>query len=143
MANKPQAGDRGAGFTLVEILVALAVLAIAVAAVVTAVSGHVSNAAYLRDRTLAHWVAMNKVTELQVGGDWPEPGTQEGDSLMATQEWAWQVKVSNTDDADVRRLDVKVFAGKDHKEPVATMVAYLGRPSAAPSAGAAKGQTSP
>jgi general secretion pathway protein I len=147
MANKPQARYRGAGFTLVEILVALAVLAIAVAAVVTAVSGHVNNAAYLRERTLAHWVAMNKVTELQVGGDWPEPGTQQGDSLMAAQEWSWQVTVSNTGDADVRRLDVKVFAGKDpkdHAEPAAIMVAYVGRPSAAAAtAGAATGQTSP
>ena len=145
MANKPQTRYRGAGFTLIEILVALAVLAIAVAAVVTAVSGHVSNAAYLRDRTLAHWVAMNKVTELQVGGDWPEPGVQQGDSLMAAQEWSWQVKASKTEDADVLRLDVKVFADKDRKEPAAVMVAYLGRPfaAAATAGGGAAGQTSP
>jgi len=134
MANNPQTPHRGAGFTLIEILVALAILAIAVSAVVAAVSGHVSNAAYLRDRTLAHWVAMNKVAELQVGGDWPAPGTQEGDSLMAAQEWSWQVKVSATDDADVRRLDVNVFADKEHRDSLASMVAYVGRSAASAAA---------
>ena len=134
MANNPQTPQRGAGFTLIEILVALAILAIAVSAVVAAVSGHVSNAAYLRDRTLAHWVAMNKVAELQVGGDWPAPGTQEGDSLMAAQEWSWQVKVSATDDADVRRLDVNVFADKEHRDSLASMVAYVGRSAASAAA---------
>ena len=129
MANKARARQRAAGFTLVEILVALAILAIAVAAVVTAVSANVSNAGYLRDRTLAHWVAMNKVTELQVGGTWPAPGTQQGESLMADQEWSWQVTVSTTDDADVRRLDVNVYADKAHKDSRATMVAYVGRPT--------------
>lgn len=141
MANNTRARKRAAGFTLVEILVALAILAIAVAAVVTAVSGNVSNAAYLRDRTLAHWVAMNKVAEMQVGGDWPAPGTQHGESLMAAQEWSWQVVVSATDDADVRRLDVNVYADKDHKDTLATMVAYVGRSTG--SNAAAAGQVTP
>lgn len=122
--------QRAAGFTLVEILVALAILAIAVAAVVTAVSANVRNAAYLRDRTLAHWVVMNKVAEMQVSGDWPAPGTKHGESLMAAQEWSWQVAVSATDDPDVRRLDVDVYADREHKDELASMVAYLGRPPA-------------
>ena len=138
MANNPHARQRGAGFTLIEIMVALAILAIAVAAVVATVSGHVSNAAYLRDRTLAHWVAMNKVAELQVDGDWPATGTQDGESLMADREWSWRVKVSATDDDDVRRLDVNVFADKEHKDSLASMVAYVGRPTA--NGAAASGQ---
>jgi len=128
---------RAAGFTLVEILVALAVLAIAVAAVVTAVSGNVGNAAYLRDRTLAHWVAMNKVAEMQLAGDWPSPGKKKGETLMAAQEWSWELAVSTTDDADVRRLDVYVYADKESKDALATMVAYVGRPM---SGGAVAGQ---
>jgi len=130
MANNPQTLQRGAGFTLIEILVALAILAIAVSAVVAAVSGHVSNAAYLQDRTLAHWVAMNKVAELQVAKGWPAPGTQSGESLMASREWSWQVNVSTTADADVLRLDVDVFANKEQKQPLSALVAYVGRPPA-------------
>lgn len=128
---------RVGGFTLIEILVALAVIAIGTAAVVAAVSGNVGNAAYIQDRTLAHWVAMNKVAELQVLPQWPDTGTQRGDSLMASQEWNWEVKVSGTDDPDVRRVDVQVFADKDQKAALATLVAYVGRPTAA--AGSAPG----
>ncbi|MEJ2553519.1 MAG: type II secretion system minor pseudopilin GspI [Gammaproteobacteria bacterium] len=127
MADNANSRQRAAGFTLVEILVALAILAIAVAAVVAAVSANVSNAAYLRDRTLAHWVAMNKVAEMQVDGDWPSPGTKHGDSLMAEQKWSWQITVSTTDDKDVRRLDVDVYGDKDQKDVLATLVAYVGR----------------
>jgi len=126
---------RSAGFTLVEILVALAVLAIAVAAVTAAVSGNVSNAVYLQDRTLAHWVAMNKVAELQSTQDWPGAGTQHGESLMASQQWSWEVKISTTEDPNVRRLDVKVFAGQDKGQALTSMVAYVGRPAVSAGAG--------
>jgi len=118
------------GFTLIEILVALAVIAIGTAAVVAAVSGNVSNAAYLEDRTLAHWVAMNKVAELQVAEQWPSTGTQHGDSLMASRQWNWELKVSETNDPDVRRIDVTVFGGQDQKDTLAVLVAYVGRPPA-------------
>jgi general secretion pathway protein I len=129
MRNSPSVQHRSAGFTLIEILVALAVIAIGTVAVAAAVSGNVGNAAYIQDRTLAHWVAMNKVAELQVAQQWPSTGTEHGDSLLASQEWNWEVKVSNTDDPDVRRIDVQVFAQKDQKQSLATLVAYVGRPA--------------
>lgn len=131
MRNSPGARRRSAGFTLIEILVALAVIAIGTVAVAAAVSGNVGNAAYIQDRTLAHWVAMNKVAELQVAQQWPSTGTERGDSLLASQEWNWEVKVSDTDDPDVRRIDVQVFADhdQDQKQPLASLVAYIGRPA--------------
>ncbi len=120
---------RGGGFTLIEILVALAVIATAVAAVVAAVSAFVSNAGYLRERTLAHWVVMNKVAELQVSGDWPAAGTLTGESLMANHAWTWEVKITTTDDPDVRRLDVTAYADARRDNALADAVAYLGKPA--------------
>lgn len=122
---------RSRGFTLLEVLVALAVLGIALAALTHNISVNVDNAAYLRERTFAHWVAMNKVTELQVSGDWPGPGTQRGDALLAKRQWYWSATVANTEDPDVRRLDVAVFVTQDGKQPLATLVSYVGRPMAA------------
>lgn len=141
MVNKPPGRRCSAGFTLIEILVALAVIAIAVAAVVAAVSGNVKNEAYIQDRTFAHWVAMNKVAELQTANVWPAPGTQQGESLLASQEWSWQIKISTTDDPDVLRVDVDAFADRDQKHSLASIVAYLSRPSGG--SGAAAGVISP
>lgn len=116
------------GFTLLEILVALAVVAIALGAVVSEVSNDVKNAARLRDKTLAHWVAMNKVTEWHSSGDWPSPGINQGDALMAEHEWRWSIKTSTTEDEDVRRMDVEVRADQNAENPDATIIAYIGRP---------------
>lgn len=59
------------GFTLLEVLVALAILAIALGALIKAGSTNTANAVYLRDKTFAHWVALNTITEMQVrdGGE--------------------------------------------------------------------------
>ncbi len=58
-----QNGARHRGFTLLEVLVALAVLAIAMAALIKTGGENTRSAAYLRDKTLAQWVAMNVIAE--------------------------------------------------------------------------------
>jgi general secretion pathway protein I len=120
--------NRSSGFTLLEILVALAVVAIALSAIVNEVSSNVKNASRLQDKTFAHWVAMNKITEWHTSGDWPSPGETHGDVQMADQEWHWSLKVSTTDDDDVRRMDIEVSSDEDATTPDATLIAYIGRP---------------
>lgn len=116
------------GFTLLEVLVALAVIAIPLLAIMGNITANVSNAAYLRDRTLAHWVAMNEVAQQQLDKQWPDPGEQKDESLMAGKTWYVKIKVRTTPDEDVRRLDVEVRKDKDDDRPLETVVAYLGRP---------------
>lgn len=115
------------GFTLIEILVALAVLAIALAAMVSGVASHAANATYMRDRTLAHWVAMNKIAEVQIGRDWPATGESEGEALMADRDWHWTLTVSDTFDASVRRIEVAVRVSEEAPAPSATLTAFIGR----------------
>lgn len=116
------------GFTLIEVLVALAVLAFAMAAIVRSTSTAAGNAAHLRDRTLAQWVAINKVTELQLDPEWPAVGVNSGNYEMAGRDWRWEAKVSGTDDETVRRLDVTVLDNTTSKNILAVVVAYLDRP---------------
>ena len=99
---------RHAGFTLLEVLVALAVLAIAMGAVIKVSASNSSNAAYLKEKTIAHWIAMNKVNELRLTDDWPSIGTKKDTEVMAGEEWRWQMKISKTDSKDVLRVDVQV-----------------------------------
>jgi general secretion pathway protein I len=117
------------GFTLLEVMVALAVLAIALAAMIKGTAANASNAAYLRDKTLAHWVGMNVVTEQRLLGKWDEQGVQRGEEEMGLHTWYWNATLSKTFDEDVRRLDVAV-RGSDEREitPLATLVAFVPRP---------------
>ena len=96
------------GFTLLEVLVALAVLAIGLGAIIKVASQSTANITELRERTIASWVAANKINELLLAMDAPAVGNQKGMSEMAGQQWRWQVKVSDTPDRDMRRLDVSV-----------------------------------
>ena len=119
--------DKQQGFTLLEVLIALAVLAIALAAAIKSVSSHVSNLVYLKERSLAHWVGLNALTELRVSGQWPSSGDIKGDESMAGREFQWVITVTEVEGGDVRRLDVRVTPEEDDERPLSTMIAYVGK----------------
>jgi general secretion pathway protein I len=119
---------RGArGFTLIEVLVALAVLAIALSAIIKTMSANTLNSIYLRDRTLAQWVALNKITEMQLNPDWPSPGKTDGSTVMGNHEWFWEAEVKTTPDNDVDTITLRVRGQRDAEHPVSTLQAYIGR----------------
>jgi general secretion pathway protein I len=117
------------GFTLLEVLVALTVLALTMGAVIKAVGGYTNNQAYLRDRTLATWVARNVLVDQQVKDAWPSVGELKGTTESGGREWRWLATVSQTDEEDLRRLDVEVrmIDAKD-SEPIAVLSGFLRRP---------------
>ena len=117
-------------FTLLEVLVALAVLAMGLGTVIKVASGQAAQLAYLKEKTIALWVANNKANEIQLD-DWPKVGMSNGHELMANQEWHWKVKVSNTVDKDLRRLDVEVNRVNEEGEPIVRFIAFKGKQSKA------------
>ena len=96
---RPRAPD--AGFTLIEALVAMAVLASGAVALLTATERHASLARGLADRTLAGWAASNRLTEITLGLD-PDPAPV---TLLGTT-WRVTAEVGPTDDPDLMRVDV-------------------------------------
>ena len=85
--------DRARGFTLIEVLVALAILAVALAALVKASSEHTRNTHYLQERTLAHWVGQNVFARYEAGLLSPQRGTTSGTVRQADQHWEYRVEI--------------------------------------------------
>lgn len=127
-ASTAQRGMRHSGFTLLEIMVALAVIAIGMAAVMSAVGTTVNNAAGLRDRTFAQWVAMNKLMEVQIDHEWPDTRSYDGSSIMANHEWFWDMEVKETEDKTIRRVEISVKENKDDESSMVTLVGFVGKP---------------
>ena len=114
---------------------ALAVIAIGLAAVMTTVTSNVSNASGLKDRTIAHWVAMNALAELQVSRDWPSTSTKEDSEIMANHEWHIKRIVKKPENDllkknkelrnNVREIEIQVRRNDDDEFPVITLTTYI------------------
>jgi general secretion pathway protein I len=115
------------GFTLLEVLVALGIVAVALGAIIKATAESASNVAYLRDKTLASWVALNQLNRTLLSKEKPSEGgeksTSSGKVEMAGREWRWELQNSETSDPDLRRLEVSV-RGQDSANPLVTLVAF-------------------
>ena len=119
------------GFTLLEVLVALAVVAVALAALLKGVSANAVNAAYLRDKSFAQWVAMNVVAERQLG--LTEQGgnsAERGEAEMGGRTWRWRAQLKETFDEAIWRLEVEVSPAdaEDDESVRANVVAFLPKP---------------
>jgi len=116
------------GFTLMEVLVALLIVSLGMLAVIEAVSQAASNSSYLRDKTIAHWVAMNRITELRLQKQAPATGENRGDVEMAGQKWHWRSKVEKTAVPSISRIDIDVaLSGADEDESsIATVSGFFG-----------------
>jgi general secretion pathway protein I len=126
MRSEPAQHARGSGgFTLIEVLVALAIVAFGLIAVFGQLNQTVTAASYLRNKTLAHWVAMNRLAELRLSGTFPGASTSSDDVEMANTTWHYEETFSETEDAGVRRVDLTVSHSDDPDRPLATAVGFL------------------
>lgn len=117
---------RSPGFTLVEVLAALVVIAVALAAVMNSFSQSVSTTIALRERTVALWVAKNRLATHQMNNAWPAPEINEGTDNMAGKTWRWREQISTTPDADIRRIEIEIRSAPD-REVLARLVGFLAK----------------
>lgn len=96
------------GFTLMEMLVAVGVLAIALGAIIGNAARYADSASGLRDKTVALIVARNRMAEIELGTTWPATGRANEDVEMGGIKWTWRTEVKTTQDPTLRRIDIRV-----------------------------------
>ncbi len=116
---------RQQGFTLVEVLVALLILAIALGAGIVTMSQQARNAEHLKHKTLGLWIAHNRLTEYQLLSEWPDTGETSGENEMSGVEWRWTTKVSETEDENLRRIDIRVLDPDDPDRTIAEIDGFI------------------
>jgi general secretion pathway protein I len=118
------------GFTLVEALVALAIISIALISALRVAGQSTANVGELRERLLAGWVAENMLAEHRARGDWLAPGIYRGKEREGGLEFAWREEVMTTPNSAFRRIDVFVTPAADPTRVLAHFGAMLVDPSA-------------
>src|SRR2546429_1986532 len=78
------------------------------AAVMGALTSSANTLSYLRDKTLAQWVALNQIASLRLSGQQPSTGNTDGDSDFAGRSWHWRQQVVATEVPGVERIDISV-----------------------------------
>lgn len=119
--------SRARGFTLIEVLMALAVLAIALAAILRTVGQSIDLTVDLRDRALAGWVAQNRLIAHQLQKDWPAAETTDGQTEMGGRVWRWREQVSTTPEPALRRIEIEIRADRGEQR-LARLVGFLENP---------------
>jgi len=115
------------GFTLIEVVVALAIVAIGMLAVFKTIGDSVNNVEALRDRSFAGWIADNRITEIRLSGQLPSVEETAGEIEFAGRQWHWVTKVSQTQVQGMRRIDVSVRRDGDPEDSsLVTLAGFVG-----------------
>lgn len=124
---------RARGFTLLEVLVALAIFAVVAASVLSASARSLKTAARLEDKTFASWLADNRLQEVQLADTPPGEGREQGEETYAGRRWLWESEVQATSEPEMLRITIRVaprpergLAGKIEDNALATLSGFVG-----------------
>jgi general secretion pathway protein I len=118
---------RNPGFTLVEVLVALAIVAIALAAASRSVALSTDSALDHKLQVLAGFVAENRLAELAARRAWPGIGLIEGSERQAGIDFNWQAEVFSTPHLRLRRVEIRVMDPSAPSHELRRVVGILSR----------------
>ncbi len=118
---------RQAGFTLVEVMVALSIVALSLTAIAASMNQMIDAANTMRERTYASWIAQNKIAELRLANVETEVSTTSGEIDFGNATWEWNADISETGIEGFVRVDVSVsLAGSEYI--IRTVTGFIGEP---------------
>ena len=119
---------RQGGLTLIEVTVAILIIAVAMTTVTTAVFQVVNSARTMRERMYSNWIAQNQLAELRLAAELPDVGESNGEVFYAGVDWTWEATIAETGVENLYRVDVAVSRpGADTS--IWSVTGFVGEPS--------------
>ncbi|AIY64486.1 type II secretion system minor pseudopilin GspI [Pseudoalteromonas piratica] len=113
------------GFTLLEVMVAMAICALAGIAAMKAVGDHINHLSNIEEQQLASWVAENQLAELTLTTSWPPSDGKTGDEEQAGVKFYWRHKITKTESNDLLEARVVVYSDEARKHDVYELITYI------------------
>lgn len=113
------------GFTLIEMLLALAVFAYAASSILAVLGQTAKNLSEIETMTFASWVANDRLMEVQVDNTWPPKDKEKGERELAGKKWYWQQRVEKTEDPNLRKIEVEIKTDKASQSSVYTLSTFV------------------
>ena len=140
MNRRPRGhAGRSRGFTLIEVMVALLIVSVGLAALMITVSSTARTSGYLRDKTVAQWIALNRISEVRLNINTGGPGSMgaaadTGEVNFANRTWHYDTRYFDTNVASMKRIVVRVYAGdaKTKGNALSESYGFVGTSLAAP-----------
>ena len=118
---------RNRAFTLIEVMVALAIIALSLTAVAAKMGRMIDTSNSMQERTYASWIAQNKITEMRLENVLPEATTTSGDVEYANRNWRWRAVVTETGIENLFRVDVEITSA-DSNSVIRKVTGFIGEP---------------
>jgi len=115
------------GFTLIEVMLAMAVFSIAGIAILGTADTNTRNLGYLESKIIASWVASNQLVEATLDNSWPPKTNKKGKVELAGREWLWQQKVIKTTDKDMRAIVMEVRLEEKNPKALTSFMTYISK----------------
>lgn len=115
------------GFTLLEVLIAMVIFGTAVTFMLRNINDQQHMHTEISIKTIAHWVALNKMAEVRIEGTWPNTGVTRGEATMRNHDWFWLQTVSKTTEKDLRKIEIEVRYNKDDDLPATKFVGFIAK----------------
>lgn len=117
--------NKSKGFTLIEVMVAMAVFAIAGVALISSTSTHFTNLSLLETRMIANWVASNQLVEASLDESWPLKNNKKGKVELAGREWFWQQTIAKTNDKNMSQVSIEVRLEQADESSLTSISTYV------------------
>lgn len=115
------------GFTLIEVMLALAVFSIAGIALLSTASNNARNMGHLESTMFANWVTSNQLVTASLSKEWPPKNNLKGEVELAGRAWFWKQTVIKTTDDDMRAIVMEVRLHENDELAVSSLTTYVSK----------------